>query len=128
MTNAFPCAPGVTCSGPAAAHGSALTQVVPAGDGIGAAISTLFRQGATVARIYSIAVDPAQRGRGLAKALLDAASAAAKKRGCTVQSLEVRSDNAAATGLYAKFGFVAVADLKHYYAKGVHGTRYRRSL
>ncbi len=114
--------------GPAAMHGSALTQVIPAGDGIGAAISTLYRQGSTVARIYSLAVDPAQRGRGLAKALIDAASKAARQRGCTTQSLEVRSDNAAATGLYVKFGFTAVEDLKHYYAKGVHGTRYRRDL
>ena len=114
--------------GPAAAHGSAVTQVVPAGNGIGAAISTLYRQGSSVARIYSLAVDPAQRGRGLAKALIDAAAKDARKRGCTVQSLEVRSDNAAATGLYLKFGFVAVGTLKHYYATGRHGTRYRRDL
>jgi ribosomal protein S18 acetylase RimI-like enzyme len=114
--------------GPAAAHGSAVTQVVPAGDGIGAAISTLYRQGSSVARIYSLAVDPAQRGRGLAKALIEAAAAAARKRGCTAQSLEVRSDNDAATGLYLKFGFVPVETLRHYYARGRHGTRYRRSL
>ncbi len=114
--------------GSAARRGSALTHVVPAGDGIGAAISTLYRRGSAVARIYSLAVDPAQRGRGLAKALMDAAAEAAIARGCTVLSLEVRSDNAAANGLYEKQGFTPVGVLRHYYARGHHATRYRRLL
>ncbi len=53
-----------------------------------------------------IGVVPAARGRGLSKAVITAALAAAAAAGCDTASLEVDSDNVSdAQGLYAALGF-----------------------
>jgi ribosomal protein S18 acetylase RimI-like enzyme len=78
----------------------------------------LFRKGAGVARLYSLAIAPAFRGRGFAKALLDAAAAIVVDKGCRSLRLEVRISNAAARRTYQNAGF-AIVDEKHdYYADG----------
>jgi ribosomal protein S18 acetylase RimI-like enzyme len=55
--------------------------------------------------VHDLAVLPEYRGRGGGRALLEAATAHARKRGCAKVTLEVREDNARARALYASCGF-----------------------
>jgi len=56
--------------------------------------------------IHDLAVLPESRGSGVGRALLHAAEAHARRRGCGRLTLEVRDDNARARALYDSFGFV----------------------
>ncbi len=66
-------------------------------------------------QINTVAVDPAFRRRGLAKALLTELISCARQRGAAALELEVRAGNAAALGLYRSLGFVQVGRRKKYY-------------
>lgn len=55
--------------------------------------------------IHDLAVRPGFRGRGVGRALLTAAEARARDRGCCKLTLEVQDDNAPARMLYDRFGF-----------------------
>lgn len=55
--------------------------------------------------IHDLAVVPALRGRGVGRALLNAAESEARLCGCCRVTLEVRADNAIARRLYQDFGF-----------------------
>ena len=67
---------------------------------------SLSRDEAGVWTLSNVAVAPAQRGRGIAGQLVDAAIAHVRQRGGRRILLEVRSDNATAISLYARRGFV----------------------
>lgn len=67
------------------------------------------------AQILNIAVAPQQRGRGVARMLMELAVSTARERGAEVLSLEVRESNAAAIRLYEAFGFVRYFVRKGYY-------------
>jgi ribosomal protein S18 acetylase RimI-like enzyme len=56
--------------------------------------------------IYDIAVDPAHRRKGHAKAALDAIEAYAKDHGCVGVQLHVFGGNAGARALYREAGYV----------------------
>ncbi len=88
----------------------------------------LLRRGTDRARLYSIVVDPAARGRGVARRLLAMTERAAAEAACTGMSLEVRQDNLAANALYADFGYRRVAALPGYYEDGGDGWRYVRDF
>ena len=53
----------------------------------------LLRLGSSVARIYSLGVDPDAQGRGIGAQLIGGAESIARENGCTSLSLEVRTDN-----------------------------------
>jgi ribosomal protein S18 acetylase RimI-like enzyme len=55
--------------------------------------------------IHDLAVVPNYRGRGVGRALLQAAEAHARREGCCKLTLEVQDDNARARALYRSFGF-----------------------
>lgn len=57
--------------------------------------------------IHDISVDPAHRSKGIARALLEAAEAEARRRGCCKLTLEVLSGNERARAVYAVAGFAA---------------------
>ena len=78
----------------------------------------LFRRGARVARLYSIAVAPESRGRGLSREIVQAAVACAINRGCDRVRLEVRAANARAIRLYEKSGFELLKEMSGYYPDG----------
>ena len=61
---------------------------------------------ADTAHVAQLAVEPAQRGRGVATALLDGAVAAARRRGATRVTLLVAESNVPAQRLYRERGFV----------------------
>lgn len=88
----------------------------------------LTRKGSRHARIYSLVVDPAARGLGLARQLVRAAEDAACARGCHAVLLEVRADNAAARSLYRQLGYGVDRELPGYYDDGADGLKLRREL
>jgi ribosomal-protein-alanine N-acetyltransferase len=123
----FPRASWRRLLGPAASNGSAISLVIE-GAGLAAAIVGLMRRGGRTARIYSLAVDPACRGRGLANLLMAALARRMRQRGCRWLSLEVREENQAALGLYGKLGFSLYRHLPKYYAGIAHGVRLRGDI
>ena len=70
------------------------------------------------AQIYNIAIAPEFRREGIGAALLRHMIEKAEGDGCSLVTLEVRSDNDAAMALYKKLGFREVGRRKGYYAKG----------
>ena len=107
---------------------SALVLVaLDAGDVVGAAL-VFLRRGSRVARLYSIAVADAARGRGVGKRLLRRAESTARERGARTMRLEVRAGNAPARTLYEAVGYRRIGTLPGYYEDGSDGWRYERSL
>lgn len=88
----------------------------------------LFRARSRVARLYSLVVDPAQRGRGIGRALLALAEDTARSRRTGVLALEVRTDNAQALALYRRAGFEVVERLDDYYDDGTEAFRMRKRI
>ena len=84
---------------------------------LGAAV-VLTRKGSQTMRLYSLAVDARAQGRGVGRALVEAALACARREGCARLSLEVRPDNAAARTLYCKCGFEDRGVMPEHYADG----------
>lgn len=88
----------------------------------------LFRKGSSVARLYSIAVDDAARGRGIAKALLRAVERGARTRGCTRMRLEVAQKNVGAVALYESLGYRRFGAHARFYEDGADAWRYEKIL
>lgn len=84
--------------------------------------------GETLAEIHSIAVAPAQRGRGVAVALLRRVIALLRRRGFQTVSLNVRLENNAAIRLYRKLGFQRVRRVNGYYEDGAPSWRMRATI
>ena len=80
----------------------------PADDRLRGLVLTTTLQRDT-AHIAQLAVDPAYRRRGLARALVEEASRRAGAAGCWRVTLLVADDNTAARDLYASLGFEPVA-------------------
>jgi [ribosomal protein S18]-alanine N-acetyltransferase len=79
--------------------------------------------------LENLVVAPCARRKGLAKRLLNALLAAAKKTNSTAVFLEVRDSNAAARALYEKAGFRQVGRRYSYYTSpSEDAVLYRRTL
>jgi len=57
--------------------------------------------------MYYLAADPAQRGKGIARALVAVAEDFLRDQGCPKVELMVRTDNTAALGFYDRLGYEA---------------------
>ncbi len=77
----------------------------------------LARAIAGEAEVLTLAVDPAHRRQGVARALLEASAAAAVTAGAEAMFLEVAADNDAAVALYQSAGFESVGRRRGYYAR-----------
>jgi ribosomal protein S18 acetylase RimI-like enzyme len=88
----------------------------------------LYRAGTAVARLYSLAVDPALGGSGIGRCLVEAAAEDARGRGALFLRLEVRPDNAAAIRLYERLGFRAFGRYLDYYEDHSAALRLEKSL
>lgn len=88
----------------------------------------LFRRGSVVARLYSIAVDPALSGAGLGRRLLEAAEETAFEHDRLVLRLEVRADNARAIGTYERAGYRRIGMEPDYYDDGEPALRFEKML
>lgn len=78
-------------------------------------------------RIFSLAVDPVHRKRGVAAALLQRALDLYRSERIPAVRLEVRVDNRPAQALYRKFGFEGVGRLPGYYSDGTDALVMRRA-
>ena len=67
------------------------------------------------AEILTLAVAPAHRRRGIARALLEQAIVSAKASGASTLFLEVSTANPGAIGLYTTYGFVETGRREGYY-------------
>ncbi|MDP1774282.1 MAG: N-acetyltransferase, partial [Methylobacter sp.] len=65
----------------------------------------IYHPGTRLARVYSLAVAPTQRGTGVAKLLMSAGEQAATDAGRLYLRLEVSVDNTAAIKLYESLGY-----------------------
>ena len=74
-----------------------------------------------VGRLYSLAVDPAHRGRGLGKTLLTHCLDVLRAEGVVTVYLEVAAENTAAIRLYEQQGFRQLRWLRNYYGEGSDG-------
>jgi ribosomal protein S18 acetylase RimI-like enzyme len=110
--------------GPSAQAGTSLTLVVREGAAVVGTINALLRSTSAAARIYSLAVDPATQGRGLARQLFHALVRRLPRRIRSL-TLEVRAANAPARALYQRLGMEAVGELPGHYPDGGDGLRYR---
>lgn len=88
----------------------------------------LYRSGTASARLYSMAVMPWARRRGLAGSLMGAAENAARDRDCVVIRLEVRDDNAEAIALYRRRGYRPFGRYLDYYEDHCEALRFQKSL
>jgi ribosomal-protein-alanine N-acetyltransferase len=75
----------------------------------------LVQTGGGMAKLLTIDVDPARRREGNGRALMAAAEAEARRRGCERLFLEVRSTNDAARAMYSTVGYREVRVIKGYY-------------
>ncbi|MBQ1784817.1 MAG: GNAT family N-acetyltransferase/peptidase C39 family protein [Gammaproteobacteria bacterium] len=81
-----------------------------------------------LARLYSLAVDPAARGKGVARALMLAAEQAAAEQQRVAMRLEVRSDNSAAIALYQRLGYKVFGHHAHYYEDNADALRMHKRI
>ena len=95
--------PGLIKHGGARVH-LAYDEDRPLGVGICMLGFSSFR-GKPLVNIHDIAVVPESRGSGVGRRLLEAVAADARQLGCCKVTLEVRSDNVRAMGLYRSVGF-----------------------
>ncbi|MGN6763740.1 MAG: GNAT family N-acetyltransferase, partial [Rhizobiaceae bacterium] len=102
--------------------------VADEGDGLMGYCVVLYRTGSGVARLYSIAVSPGTNGRGVGKALLQAAEDAAFENDRLILRLEVREDNPRAIMLYEKNGYRPIGKEPDYYEDGATALRYEKML
>jgi ribosomal protein S18 acetylase RimI-like enzyme len=107
---------------------SAAALVAEAGGRIAGYSVLLFREGSSAARLYSIATAPAFAGKGVGRALIDAAIGAAAKRRKHRLRLEVREDNLRAIAIYKQAGFAVIGSTPDYYQDGVTAIRMEKRL
>lgn len=80
-----------------------------------------------VPKLYSLAVAPDCRGRGVGALLLERVLEALAERGFEQATLEVRTDSPAAA-LYRRFGFETVQTLDAFYRDGCDAYLMRRDI
>jgi ribosomal protein S18 acetylase RimI-like enzyme len=88
----------------------------------------LYNKGTSLARLYSIVVDPDFRGLGLGRTLLAAAEKDALDNDCVTMRLEVRKDNQAAIALYQDHGYRLFGVVQDYYQDHTEAMRFEKSL
>ncbi|GAB3276555.1 GNAT family N-acetyltransferase/peptidase C39 family protein [Parahaliea aestuarii] len=94
---------------------------------LGYALVTL-RRGTRLARLYSLAVDSAARGRGIAQALLQSVEQAAREAGAIYMRLEVAENNLGAISLYEKLGYSQFGLYEDYYEDHASALRMEKRI
>ncbi|HWG91918.1 MAG TPA: N-acetyltransferase [Candidatus Thermoplasmatota archaeon] len=75
-----------------------------------------IHQGWKAGHVYTVNVDPSERGKGFGRLLMDALEEGMRKAGMTRSVLEVNVENTPAIGLYEGMGYTRVKRLKNYYS------------
>lgn len=88
----------------------------------------LFSRGTAMARLYSIAVAPSCRGKGIGEALVKAAEMAAREQSAACLRLEIRKDNAASLNLFNYLGYKKFGEFADYYEDHMDALRLEKTL
>lgn len=88
----------------------------------------LMHAATRLARIYSIAVSPQARGRGLGEQLIRQSEQHAVEAGRIVMRLEVREDNSVAIALYRRLGYRVFGNYRDYYEDHGNALRFERRI
>ncbi|WP_020406661.1 GNAT family N-acetyltransferase/peptidase C39 family protein [Hahella ganghwensis] len=107
---------------------SAVLHIAEIDNKLAAYIITLFHRGTSLARLYSIAVDPNFRGYGLARKLIELSEQTAIERRCIFMRLEVRTDNQDAIRLYEKLGYQQFGIYHDYYEDHLDALRFQKQI
>lgn len=109
-------------------HPRAFLLVADRGNGAPAAGYAAFRHGGGESEMLRLAVDPRERRRGVARALV--AGGLERLRQTNIQSchLEVRMDNEGAIAFYRTLGFERAGRRKGYYRDGTDALVYSLDL
>ncbi|TLM75653.1 GNAT family N-acetyltransferase/peptidase C39 family protein [Microbulbifer harenosus] len=91
-------------------------------------VLVLLRRGTRLARLYSLAVGPAGRGKGNGKALLTAAEDASSRSGRLYMRLEVAEHNSAAIALYQQLGYRTFGSYANYYEDSGNALRMQKRI
>ena len=102
--------------------------IASAGDASACHGFLIARTASGEAEILTLAVDPAHRRQGVARALLAATIARLRLAGITQLFLEVESGNQAAEGLYRGFGAESVGRRQAYYEHGADASIFSLAL
>ncbi|EMP56566.1 ribosomal-protein-alanine acetyltransferase [Marinobacter santoriniensis NKSG1] len=88
----------------------------------------LMNAATRLARIYSIAVSPDARGRGIGEKLVQEAEQEAVDADRIVMRLEVREDNGSAINLYKRLGYRQFGTYRDYYEDHGNALRFERRI
>lgn len=88
----------------------------------------LMQANTRLARIYSIAVSPDARGRGLGEQLIRESEQQAATAGRILMRLEVRTDNHGAIALYRRLGYRQFGTYRDYYEDHGDALRFERRI
>ena len=110
------------------AKGKAVTLLEESQGQVTGYVLVLFHRGTSLARLYSIAVDPALHRSGLGRRLTDAAENAARARDCVTMRLEIRTDNHASIGLFKEMGYREFGTYTDYYEDHMSALRMEKRL
>jgi ribosomal protein S18 acetylase RimI-like enzyme len=88
----------------------------------------LFNTGTSLARLYSLAVDPAHQRKGIAATLVAASEMAARQNDCVSLRLEIRKDNNASIALFKRHGYREFGTHADYYEDHMDAVRFEKSL
>lgn len=91
-------------------------------------ILVLYHRGTHLARLYSFAVTPERRGRGIADILMQHGEKLAVDRNCIYMRLEVHSKNQAAIRFYERYGYHPFGLFKDYYEDHADALRYQKRI
>ncbi|WP_455376696.1 GNAT family N-acetyltransferase/peptidase C39 family protein [Kaarinaea lacus] len=91
-------------------------------------VLVLFRTGTSLARLYSIAVVPTHRGKGIAEQLVNAAEQSGRDHHCAFMRLEVSVHNEGASKLYKKLGYRLIGEIANYYDDGSDALRMEKRI
>ncbi len=109
-------------------RGHAATRVYEQEGQIAGYVLVLFSRATSMGRLYSIAVAPEARGRGVAQALVKTAEAAARDRERAYLRLEIRKDNTPSIRLFEGLGYRRFGELSDYYQDHMDAWRFEKTL
>lgn len=99
-------------------HPYALLLVASWGEGLPPVGYVSFRFVTDESEVLRLAVDPAERRRGVARALVEHGFTLLRRKGIASCHLEVRMDNEAAIAFYRSLGFERTGRRRSYYRDG----------
>lgn len=91
-------------------------------------VMLLFHSGISMARLYSLAINPDYRGQGIGRELMKVAEQTALEHDAIILRLEVRPDNDAAIQLYQQEGYRQFGRTPDYYEDHMEALRFEKRL